>query len=123
MSFNNVYRWDHTEDFYVFKYSEQNIIDKREIVVNIDITDETFVYLTGHVINERNLFPATGYLFLLWNMIASLRKHDYTNVPVVFEDINFIRATVLSQNNEVELTLSIQEGNIITQKFISSFKY
>ncbi|XP_077264022.1 fatty acid synthase-like [Temnothorax americanus] len=45
-------------------------------------------------------------------MIASLRKHDHTNVPsVVFEDINFIRATVLSQYNEVELTFSIQEGS------------
>ncbi|XP_024885108.1 fatty acid synthase-like, partial [Temnothorax curvispinosus] len=108
---SSLIRWDHTEDFYVFKYNEQDIIDKREIVVNIDITDETFVYLTGHVINEKNLFPATGYLFLLWNMIASLRKHDHTNVPVVFEDINFIRATVLSQHNEVELTLSIQEGS------------
>ncbi|XP_024893544.1 fatty acid synthase-like, partial [Temnothorax curvispinosus] len=104
-------RWDHSKDFYVFRHSERKIIDTREIHINIDITDVTFVYLTGHVINEKNLFPATGYLFLLWEMIASLEKQEYINVPVVFEDVNFIRASVLTQHNMVNYTLSIQKDS------------
>lgn len=112
-------RWDHSEDLYVMRHSVKKIINKREIVVTIDTTDEEFVYLAGHVINEKNLFPAMGYLFLIWEMITLLNKEDYINVPVVFEDVNFIRATVLSQKNETEFILSIQRSNIIIR--ISNF--
>ncbi|XP_071569274.1 fatty acid synthase-like isoform X1 [Temnothorax nylanderi] len=105
-------RWNHTEDFYVMKHSAAKIIKKREMIVSINIADEEFTYLTGHVVNEKNLFPATGYLFYIWEMMASLKmKEYYTNIPIVFEDVNFIRATVLSQQNEIEFTLSIQEGS------------
>lgn len=96
------------------RYNARKIIDKREIVISIDTTEEEYKYLMGHVVNEKNLFPAMGYLFYIWEMIASLRAQEYINVPVVFEDINFIRATVLSQQNKIELILSISEGNIIT---------
>jgi len=95
------------------QHSAKKKIYKREIVVNITIIEEEFEYLTGHVINEKNLFPAMGYLFLIWEMITSLRKQDFTNVPVIFEDINFIRAVMLSQQNSIDLTLSIMNGKII----------
>ncbi|XP_011875303.1 PREDICTED: fatty acid synthase-like [Vollenhovia emeryi] len=104
-------RWDHSENLYVFKYSEQCVLNKREIDVTIDIRDETFIYLGGHMINERYVFPATGYLFYLWKMIADLKKEDYVNVPIVFEDINFIRATVLTKHNPCTLHLSIQKDS------------
>jgi len=94
-------------------HSVNKKIHKKEIVVNINIIEEEFEYLTGHVINEKNLFPAMGYLYLIWEMITSLRKQAFTNVPVVFEDINFIRAMMLSQQNIIELILSIMDGNII----------
>jgi len=95
------------------QHSAKKKIHKRRIIVNISIIEEEFEYLTGHVINEKNLFPAMGYLFLIWEMITSLRKQDFTNVPVVFEDINFIRAVMLSQQNSIDLILSIMDGNII----------
>ena len=91
-------------------------IDEKEIVVSICTSNEEFAYLTGHVVNEKNLFPAMGYLFYIWEMIASLKNQEYINTPIVFEDVNFIRATVLSQQNEIELTLSILEGNITLRK-------
>jgi len=95
------------------QHSAKKKIHTREIVVNINLIEEEFEYLTGHVINEKNLFPAMGYLFLIWEMITSLRKQDITNVPVVFEDINFIRAVMLSRQNSINLILSIMDGNII----------
>ncbi|XP_071652383.1 LOW QUALITY PROTEIN: fatty acid synthase-like [Temnothorax longispinosus] len=105
-------RWDHSEDFFVMHYvSKKEIIDKNEIVVSISTINEEFAYLTGHVVNEKNLFPAMGYLFYIWEMIASLKNQEYINIPVVFKNVNFIRATVLSQQNDIELTLSIQEGS------------
>ncbi|XP_071569097.1 fatty acid synthase-like [Temnothorax nylanderi] len=107
---SHVCKWNHSEDFYVFQYTHQKITFKKEMVISIDVADEAFIYLTDHVVDGKNLFPAMGYLFFLWEMMASLNKQEYTNVPIVFEDVNFIRATVLSQQNEIELTFSIQEG-------------
>ncbi|XP_071569313.1 fatty acid synthase-like [Temnothorax nylanderi] len=104
-------RWDHLENLFVMRACQKMIIDKKEIVVSISTSNEEFAYLTGHVVNEKNLFPAMGYLFYIWEMIASLKNQEYINTPVVFEDVNFIRATVLSQQNEIELTFSIQEGS------------
>ncbi|XP_011883918.1 PREDICTED: fatty acid synthase-like, partial [Vollenhovia emeryi] len=68
-------------------------------------------HIHSHVVNEKNLFPAAGYLYFIWQMIASLKKQEYLSTPVVFEDVNFIRAVVLSQQNETNLTLVIQEGS------------
>jgi len=99
----------------VYYHNERKIINTKETVVTINITEEIFIYLTGHIINDKNLFPATGYLFLLWEMMAALKRQEHTNVPIVFEDVNFIRATMLSQQNEIELTFLLQEGNITTQ--------
>ncbi|XP_024878981.1 LOW QUALITY PROTEIN: fatty acid synthase-like [Temnothorax curvispinosus] len=104
-------RWDHSENFFVVQFCKKKIIDKKETVVSISTVNEEFAYLTGHVVNEKNLFPATGYLFYIWEMIALLKNQEYINTPVVFEDVNFIRATVLSQQNEIELTFSIQEDS------------
>ncbi|XP_011858702.1 PREDICTED: fatty acid synthase-like [Vollenhovia emeryi] len=104
-------RWDHSKDFYILQGTE---LYPREEVVTIAITDEEFAYLTGHVINGKNLFPSTGYLFLLWERIGTLRNQEYSDVPVVFEDITFHRATTLSKYNNVELNISIQKGIIVT---------
>lgn len=113
--FNNVCRWIHSEDFYVIKHREQKINEdnRRSMIINIDTNDEESIYLTGHVINEKNLFPATGYLYFIWRMIASLKNQEYINLPIVFEDVNFIRAVVLTKQNITELTFIIQKGNII----------
>ncbi|KAL0099558.1 hypothetical protein PUN28_019758 [Cardiocondyla obscurior] len=92
-------------------HSEKKILNEREIIFNIDTNDEEFLYLTGHVINGKNLFPAMGYIFYIWEMFASLNKKEYTEMPIIFEDINFIRATVLTQQNKIELTFSIQKGS------------
>lgn len=112
ISSNDICRWNHSKDYYIFQQSEKKRVENG--MVKIDLSDETYTYLTGHVINEKNLFPATGYLFFLWEMIASLRDQESVDVPIVFEDINFIRATVLSLHNEVEFTFSVHEGNAIT---------
>lgn len=110
--FNNICRWDHSENFYVMQYTEREELDSRETDVTINILDEDDIYLKGHVVNEKNLYPAMGYIFLIWKMIAAIEKQEYINIPVIFEDVNFIRATVLSEQNIVELKLSIMNGNI-----------
>lgn len=75
--------------------------------------------MSGHVIDGRNLLPATGYLALVWETMGMMEGKIYTTMPIIFTDIRFIRATILSSNN-TKLTISIQEGiyEIIIKLFL-----
>ncbi|XP_039312737.1 fatty acid synthase [Solenopsis invicta] len=108
---SSLIRWDHSEHLPLIQNRGEKVLYKREISVDIDVIDEVFAYLAGHVVNEKNLFPAMGYLFLIWEMVSSLRKQVVNNVPIVFEDVNFIRAIMLSPNNNINLILSLQKGS------------
>lgn len=60
-------RWEHSEDWYVTSYRMQEKIKSGERTVIINVNDEEQEYYTGHVIDGRNLFPATGYLVRSWS--------------------------------------------------------
>ncbi|EFN74408.1 Fatty acid synthase, partial [Camponotus floridanus] len=105
-------RWDYSEDWYVYHYFGQRKLHIEEVIVTINLLDKEFIYIymIGHVINRENLLPATGYLFLIWQMISWLKKQNYLDIPIVFENVNFLRSTVLSKQNPIDLTLMIQKG-------------
>ena len=52
-------------------------------------------YLTGHKIDGRVLFPATGYLALAWRTLAKREGKQWDQMPVTFEDVDMHRATIL----------------------------
>jgi len=85
-------------------------IRSRERYVEISLNDKDYDYMNGHVIDGRNLLPATGYLELVWQTIGMMKGIIYTRVPIVFKDVNFIRATRLSENDAVKLRIAIQKG-------------
>jgi len=66
--------------------------------------------MNGHIIDGRNLLPATSYLALVWQTIGMMKGIIYTTVPIIFKDVNFIRATRLSENDTVKLRIAIQKG-------------
>ncbi|XP_070169898.1 fatty acid synthase-like [Polyergus mexicanus] len=104
---SHLIRWDHSKDWYTYRYVGQGTIDKGEIIATINV-EEDFIYMTGHVINGKNLLPATGYLLLIWKMIGWLKKQHYLDIPIIFEDVNFLHSTILSKQSLVDLTLMIQ---------------
>ncbi|XP_025266595.1 fatty acid synthase-like isoform X1 [Camponotus floridanus] len=108
---SHLIRWDHSEDWYAYRYIAQRKLDIGEAIVTINLLDDEFTYMTGHVVNRKNLLPATGYLFLIWQMIGWLKKRNHLDIPIVFENVNFLRSTVLSKQNLVNLTLMIQKDS------------
>lgn len=78
--------------------------------VNISLQDEDYEYMKGHVLDGRNLLPGTGYIFLIWETISML--HRQRNVPVVMENIKFLRATHIPDQGSIELIITVQKGKL-----------
>ncbi|XP_046603296.1 fatty acid synthase-like [Neodiprion virginianus] len=104
-------RWEHSEDWYVTSYSKQEKVVSGERIVQMSVTDVNFEWMAGHVIDRRNLLPATGYLELIWETVGLMQGKLFTEVSVVFEDVRFHRATTLPKDGSVELTLMIHKGS------------
>jgi len=58
-------KWEHSEDWYVTSYQMQEKIKSGERTVVVTLKDDELEYLSGHVVDGRNLYPATGYLVTL----------------------------------------------------------
>lgn len=65
-------------------------------------------YLAGHVIDGRNLFPATGYLQLVWETVAMMSDRVIDDTSVIFENVKFLRATTIPKDNTLELYVMVQ---------------
>ncbi|KAH0550507.1 hypothetical protein KQX54_019824 [Cotesia glomerata] len=103
-------KWDHSKDWYVMLYKLQTKLKSGERLIQINKIHEDYEFMTAHVIDGRNLVPATGYLALVWDTIGRMFGKLYTDVSVVFDDIKFLRATTIPKEGHVELTLMIQQG-------------
>lgn len=55
-------KWEHSEDWYVTSYRLQEKIKSGERTISISLSDEDMEFMAGHIVDGRNLFPATGYL-------------------------------------------------------------
>ncbi|XP_011872028.1 PREDICTED: fatty acid synthase-like isoform X2 [Vollenhovia emeryi] len=84
-------------------------INSRETYLEISLNHEDYEFMYGHVIDGRNLLPAMGYLVFVWQTIGMRKGEVYTTVPIIFQDVRFIRATHLSKKNAVNLKIAILE--------------
>ncbi|KAG5316385.1 FAS synthase, partial [Acromyrmex insinuator] len=103
-------RWEHTDDWFVTAYKLQKKVTSGERTVIMNITDDTFEYMIGHVIDGKNLIPAIGYLVMVWETMGMLQEELYTELSVVFEDVSFMRAIHIPKEGNIELIVMIQKG-------------
>lgn len=68
--------------------------------------------MSGHIIDGKILLPATGYIYLVWETVGMLNCSLNNSIPVVFEDVKFLRATYISTQRSVELTIMVQKGKL-----------
>lgn len=99
-------RWDHQDNWPVHVYNPDERIIEGEYEYEIDICLKKHAFYTGHVIDQRNLFPATGYLFIVWDCFRKKVNLDVFNFPITFEEVRFLRATHLS-NSIVRFSIAI----------------
>ncbi|XP_032662832.1 fatty acid synthase-like [Odontomachus brunneus] len=104
-------RWQHSDNWYVTTYKTQKKITSGERNIEVSLKNEDFEYLSGHVIDGKILIPAMGYLALVWETMGMLRGKMYTEIPVVFENLHFLRVTPIQVDGKVDLTVMIQKGS------------
>ncbi|XP_070161148.1 fatty acid synthase-like [Polyergus mexicanus] len=103
-------KWNHSEETYVMCFKTQKKITSGERTINITLKDDTLEYISDHVIDGRNLLPATGYLVFIWDTISMLRGQLLNDLSIVFENIKFIRATYIPKQGDLDLILMVQKG-------------
>ncbi|XP_049870464.1 fatty acid synthase-like [Pectinophora gossypiella] len=108
-------KWEHSEHWNVVRFSCSNNYQSNtkisEKTVKVSLQDEENECFSGHTIDGRIIYPATGYLILAWNMLAQMTNRLYTEMSVVFEDVYFQRATNMPKDGIIEFTIVIHKGN------------
>jgi len=67
-------------------------------------------WLNGHVLNGIKLFPGTGYLCIAWQAMANKHDTKFEKLPVVFENVHIIRATMLPHDGKLSFKCRILEN-------------
>ncbi|XP_014291398.1 fatty acid synthase [Halyomorpha halys] len=102
--------WDHSIEW---GFADFRKIGKGmgEITYDVNIADPKDAYISGHCIDGRVLFPAAGYLVLAWRTFAKLLQKEYEQMPVMIEDTQFLRATIMPKDGVVKFLVNIFDGS------------
>jgi fatty acid synthase, animal type len=99
-------KWDHSENFFVTNYEDSHK-SERSYFINIS---EEYDYIHGHTIDGRVLFPATGYLYLVWHSFADMCRVKMEECDIEIEDVKFMRATSMVKGEDVQLDVVVNRG-------------
>ncbi|NXL03899.1 FAS synthase, partial [Mesembrinibis cayennensis] len=108
-------KWDHSQDWHVPKAEDFLPASKGSAsatVYNIDVSpDSPDHYLVGHCIDGRILYPATGYLVLVWRTLARSLGVAMEQTAVRFEEVTIHQATILPKKGLVKLEVRVMPAS------------
>ncbi|KAG5886386.1 hypothetical protein JTB14_033597 [Gonioctena quinquepunctata] len=96
-------KWNHQR---TFVNSYEVAIKTRQTYFSIDLMNKDWKFISGHSIDGRILFPASGYLYLA--LITSIGLHRHiSKYSITFENVRFTRATTIPPNGAVSLSVNV----------------
>ncbi|XP_014670255.1 PREDICTED: fatty acid synthase-like [Priapulus caudatus] len=102
--------WDHSQTWAVPTQDEILANNDNGCTFEIDLSATSpDRYLLGHVIDGEALFPATGYLVLVWRAFAAMRRQSHESMTVQFHDIDIQRAAVMHADDKRTLGVNIMQ--------------
>ena len=116
-------RWDHSDSWEVpagIEYASGGSGSGSAVTVEVNMAspDSKDAYLSGHVLDGRTLFPATGYLVLAWKQLAKMHGKTCEETPVSFDDVHIYRATILPASGKSgQSDYSIDESILLHVSF------
>lgn len=105
---NSKVKWDHSQKWLLVKFGSDS--SSGEALVDVNLAKDEDTYLAGHTIDGRILFPATGYMTLVWKMFAKMRGEKLEKLPVVMENVTFHRATIMPKEGSVKFGINFFNG-------------
>lgn len=90
-------KWDHSEKWITRRWNKSLTQSQTTMKVEVGPLDSPDRYLLDHCIDGRHLYPATGYIFLIWKAFAEMKGELMTRQPVSFQNVKIHRATLLSE--------------------------
>ncbi|CAH0548595.1 unnamed protein product [Brassicogethes aeneus] len=105
-------RWNHSQEWETanFRNVGHKENSRAKIFEVIFGKDCIWNFAHGHVIDGRNLFPATGYLNIVWETLRWCFGYELAQNSVIFTNCKFLRAVNCVKEGVVELTVMIQKG-------------
>ncbi|XP_061706492.1 fatty acid synthase-like [Cydia pomonella] len=100
--------WDHSVEWSVADFKTAG---RSETVIEYDLSSPGDAFLAGHDIDGRVLFPATGYLALVWRTVAKMNNLEMEQAAVVLENVHFRRATIMTHGAPVRFLVSLLSGS------------
>ncbi|KAI1293571.1 Fatty acid synthase [Halotydeus destructor] len=116
-SLSSLIKWNHSATWSLKPYLIQNtdtFQTTKKLKFHFDKRVIEDVFLYDHKIDERPLFPATGYLMLVWAAFSKIANFTVLETPIEFRDVVYCRATVMSTSGEetsFEVNVSETNGN------------
>lgn len=107
-------KWDHSQTWDVPAAEDfpSGSGSSSATVYTIDASPESpSHYLVDHRIDGRTIFPATGYLCLVWRTLARALDQNMEQMPVAFEDVTLHQATILPKTGTVSLEVRLLEAS------------
>nr|QLI61974.1 fatty acid synthetase 2 [Streltzoviella insularis] len=101
-------KWDHSIEWSVAHYG--NAARTGENIIEFDLSKADDAFIGGHNIDGRILFPATGYLTLVWRTVAKLHNKKPEETAIVLENVQFRRATIVSRDAPVRFLINVLDG-------------
>ena len=109
-SLSPLIKWDHSDDWFVPLYPDyfnpKNSFENK-IIIDLERSEDAF-YL-DHQIQGHVIFPGTGYLVMIWQMLAKSVGKSINECPIEWTNIKLHRAVIL--NDHDKSTFTIQCGN------------
>jgi fatty acid synthase, animal type len=89
-SISSLIKWDHERVNKVKKFpAYHNYSTASDYRINFRLAEAEWAFLSGHSIEKKILFPASGYLMFAWRRLAALKGQPWKKTPVAFENVRY----------------------------------
>ena len=106
-SIGSLMKWNHSKVYIDKPFPDYHFrTTSSDMNVTLSVKASTQKFYSGHCIDGNILFPATGYLMLAWRIYAGSLAKPWNEVPVVWEQVMFKRATFLNEDNLTKLKVT-----------------
>ena len=92
------------------EHSKRNMV---QFVFVLDMSPESeYHYIRDHAVDGRVLFPGTGYLHLVWRVLAKMQNTVPAKTAIELWDVNLHQATIIPATGKTNRNNDLTPGRV-----------